>query len=36
MKLTLGDTTIDIVATPGHTPGTLVVRVPGEGSGADA
>ena len=23
MKLTLGDTTIDIVATPGHTPGTL-------------
>jgi metallo-beta-lactamase class B len=23
MKLTLGDTTVDIVATPGHTPGTL-------------
>jgi metallo-beta-lactamase class B len=23
LKLTLGDTTIDIVATPGHTPGTL-------------
>lgn len=23
MKLTLGDTTIDITATPGHTPGTL-------------
>jgi metallo-beta-lactamase class B len=23
MKLTLGDTTIDIIATPGHTPGTL-------------
>ena len=23
MKLTLGDTTLDIVATPGHTPGTL-------------
>jgi metallo-beta-lactamase class B len=23
MKLTLGDTTIDIVSTPGHTPGTL-------------
>ena len=23
MKLTLGDTTIDIVATPGHSPGTL-------------
>jgi metallo-beta-lactamase class B len=23
MKLSLGDTTIDIVATPGHTPGTL-------------
>jgi metallo-beta-lactamase class B len=23
MKLTLGDTTIDIVPTPGHTPGTL-------------
>jgi metallo-beta-lactamase class B len=23
MKLTLGDTTIEIVATPGHTPGTL-------------
>src|SRR4029077_10052026 len=23
MKLTVGDTTIDIVSTPGHTPGTL-------------
>jgi metallo-beta-lactamase class B len=23
MKLTLGDTTVDILATPGHTPGTL-------------
>ncbi|MEO7189997.1 MAG: MBL fold metallo-hydrolase [Vicinamibacterales bacterium] len=23
MKLTLGDTTLDIIATPGHTPGTL-------------
>ena len=23
MKLTLGDTTIQIVSTPGHTPGTL-------------
>ena len=23
MKLTLGDTTVEIVATPGHTPGTL-------------
>src|SRR4029079_7368845 len=23
MKLSLGDTTVDIVATPGHTPGTL-------------
>ena len=23
MKLPLGDTTIDIVSTPGHTPGTL-------------
>jgi len=23
LKLTLGDTTVDIVATPGHTPGTL-------------
>jgi metallo-beta-lactamase class B len=23
MKLTLGDTTMDIIATPGHTPGTL-------------
>ena len=23
MKLTLGDTTVDIIATPGHTPGTL-------------
>jgi metallo-beta-lactamase class B len=23
MKVTLGDTTVDIVATPGHTPGTL-------------
>src|SRR5206468_5906602 len=23
MKLTLGDTTVDVYATPGHTPGTL-------------
>ena len=23
MKLTLGDTTVDIISTPGHTPGTL-------------
>ena len=23
MKLTLGDTTVDIIPTPGHTPGTL-------------
>lgn len=23
MKLTLGDTTLDVIATPGHTPGTL-------------
>jgi metallo-beta-lactamase class B len=28
MKLTLGDTTIDIVSTPGHTPGTLSYAFP--------
>jgi metallo-beta-lactamase class B len=33
MKLTLGDTTVDIVSTPGHTPGTLsyVFRVKDQG-----
>jgi metallo-beta-lactamase class B len=28
LKLTLGDTTVDIVATPGHTPGTLSYLFP--------
>jgi metallo-beta-lactamase class B len=28
MKLTLGDTTVNIVATPGHTPGTLSLIFP--------
>jgi metallo-beta-lactamase class B len=28
MKLTLGDTTVDVVATPGHTPGTLSYLFP--------
>jgi len=28
MKLTLGDTTVDIIATPGHTPGTLSYLFP--------
>jgi len=28
VKLTLGDTTVEIVATPGHTPGTLSYIVP--------
>lgn len=28
MKLTLGDTTIDVVATPGHSPGTLSYLFP--------
>jgi metallo-beta-lactamase class B len=28
LKLTLGDTTIDVVATPGHTPGTLSYLFP--------
>ena len=23
LKITLGDTTVDVIATPGHTPGTL-------------
>ena len=33
-KLTLGDTTVTIVATPGHTPGHAVLRLPGERPGA--
>jgi metallo-beta-lactamase class B len=33
MKLTLGDTTIDIVATPGHTPGTLSYVFPVKDNG---
>ena len=33
MKLTLGDTTVEIVATPGHTPGTLSHVFSGEGPG---
>lgn len=28
MKLTLGDTTVDVIATPGHTPGTLSYLFP--------
>jgi metallo-beta-lactamase class B len=28
LKLTLGDTTVDIIATPGHTPGTLSYLFP--------
>jgi metallo-beta-lactamase class B len=28
MQLTLGDTTVDIIATPGHTPGTLSYSFP--------
>ena len=35
-KLTLGDTTVNIIATPGHTPGTLSYRLPGQGPGPDA
>ena len=34
-KITLGDTTVTVVATPGHTPGTLVLCLPGEGSRKD-
>ena len=30
LKLTLGDTIVDVVATPGHTPGTLSVLLPGQ------
>ena len=33
MKLTLGETTIDIVATPGHTPGTLSYVFPVQDQG---
>jgi len=33
MKLTLGDTTIDIVPTPGHTPGTLSYVFPVKSQG---
>ena len=35
MKLTLGDTTIDIVSTPGTYARHVVLCVPGEGSGPD-
>ena len=28
LKVTLGDTTIDVIATPGHTPGTLSYLIP--------
>jgi len=28
LKLTLGDTTVDVIATPGHTPGTLSYLLP--------
>ena len=30
MELTLGDTTVGIVPTPGHTPGTLRLHLPGQ------
>jgi len=33
MKLTLGETTVDIVATPGHTPGTLSYVFPVQDQG---
>ena len=33
MKLTVGDTTIDIVSTPGHTPGTLSYVFPAKDQG---
>ena len=33
-KITLGDTTVDVIATPGHTPGTLSLHLPGEGQRA--
>jgi metallo-beta-lactamase class B len=33
MKLTLGDTTVEIVATPGHTPGTLSYVFPVKNEG---
>jgi len=33
MKLTLGDTTVDIIATPGHTPGTLSLVFPVKDNG---
>ena len=33
MKLTLGETTVDIIATPGHTPGTLSYVFPVQDQG---
>ena len=30
-KITLGDTSVTLVSTPGHTPGTTVDDLPGEG-----
>ena len=33
LKLTLGDTTVDVIATPGHTPGTLSYFFPVKDSG---
>lgn len=33
LKLTLGDTTVDIIATPGHTPGTLSYVFPVKDNG---
>jgi metallo-beta-lactamase class B len=33
MKITLGDTTVDVIATPGHTPGTLSYIFPVRDSG---
>jgi metallo-beta-lactamase class B len=32
-KLTLGDTTVDVIATPGHTPGTLSYFFPVKDAG---
>jgi len=33
MKITLGDTTVDVIATPGHTPGTLSYIFPVKDAG---
>ena len=35
-KLTLGDTTVTMYFTPGHTPGTISSVFPGEGQRQDA